>query len=112
VVGRVRLSAAKAAFPFVLGPVLPKFRERHPRIDVECIFDDRRVDIVGDGFDAGIRMGEYLERDMVSVRLTQPFRFIVVGAPRYLDDRGTPEEPQDRRENLVVHRTNRPRATT
>jgi DNA-binding transcriptional LysR family regulator len=95
VVGRVRLSAAKAAFPFVLGPVLPKFRERHPRIDVECIFDDRRVDIVGDGFDAGIRMGEYLERDMVSVRLTQPFRFIVVGAPRYLDERGTPEEPQD-----------------
>jgi DNA-binding transcriptional LysR family regulator len=95
VVGRVRLSAAKAAFPFVLGPVLPRFRERHPRIDVECIFDDRRVDIVGDGFDAGIRMGEYLQRDMVGVRLTEPFRFIVVGAPGYLAKRGTPEEPQD-----------------
>lgn len=95
VVGRVRLTAAKAAFPFVLGPVLPKFRERHPRIDVECIFDDRRVDIVGDGFDAGIRMGEYLQRDMVSVRLTEPFRFIVVGAPSYLDKHGTPKEPQD-----------------
>ena len=60
VVGRVRLTAARAAFPFVMGSALPKFRERHPRIDVECIFDDRRVDIVVAGFDAGIRMGEYL----------------------------------------------------
>ena len=95
VVGRVRLTAARAAFPFVMGSALPKFRERHPRIDVECIFDDRRVDIVVAGFDAGIRMGEYLERDMVSVRLTEPFRFIVVGAPSYLDKHGTPETPQD-----------------
>jgi len=94
-VGRVRLTAARAAFPFVLGPMLPKFRERHPRIDVECIFDDRRVDIVGDGFDAGIRIGEYLERDMVSLRLTEAFRFIVVGAPSYLDKHGTPDKPQD-----------------
>src|SRR5687768_14218457 len=95
VVGRVRLTAARAAFPFVLGAVVPKFRERHPRIEVECIFEDRRVDIVMGGFDAGIRMGEYLERDMVSVRLTEPFRFIVVGAPSYLDKHGTPHKPQD-----------------
>jgi DNA-binding transcriptional LysR family regulator len=95
VVGRVRLTAARAAFPFVLGSVMREFRERHPRIDVECVFEDRRVDIVLDGFDAGIRMGEYLERDMVSVRLTGPFRFIVVGAPSYLEKHGTPQKPQD-----------------
>lgn len=99
VVGRVRVTAARAAFPFILGPVLPGFRRRHPHIDVECIFDDRRVDIVGDGYDAGIRMGEYLERDMVSVRLTDPFRFIVVGAPSYLDEHGTPDTPRD----LLAH---------
>jgi DNA-binding transcriptional LysR family regulator len=95
VVGRVRLTVAKAAFYFVIKPYLPTFRERHPRIEVECSFDDRRVDIVEQGFDAGIRMGEYVERDMVSVRLTEPFRFIIVGAPSYLGKHGTPERPED-----------------
>jgi len=99
VVGRVRLSVAKAAYLLVLKPILPKFRERHPRIEIECNFDDRRVDIVGEGFDAGIRMGEYLERDMVSVRLTEPFRFIVVGAPSYLEKHGTPHRPEDLRDH-------------
>ena len=81
VVGRVRLTVPRAAFHFVIEPVLPKFRERHPRIEVELVFEDRRVDIVGEGYDAGIRLSEYVERDMVGVRLTDAFRFIVVGAP-------------------------------
>ncbi|WP_434388355.1 LysR family transcriptional regulator [Melittangium boletus] len=95
VVGRVRITVARAAFPFVLKPVLPRFRARHPNIEVECIFSDQRVDIVAQGFDAGIRMSEYVERDMVSVRLTEPFRFIIVGAPSYLDTHGTPQRPED-----------------
>ena len=73
----------------------PRFRERHPRIEVELVFEDRRVDIVGEGYDAGVRLSEYVERDMVSVRLTEPFRFIVVAAPEYLDERGTPARPED-----------------
>lgn len=99
VVGRVRLSVAKAAYLLVLKSILPTFRERHPRIEIECNFDDRRIDIVGEGFDAGIRMGEYLEGDMVSVRLTEPFRFIVVGAPSYLEKHGTPRRPEDLRDH-------------
>lgn len=95
VVGRVRLTVPRAAFHFVIEPVLPKLRERHPRIEVELVFEDRRVDIVGEGYDAGIRLSEYVERDMVGVRLTDPFRFIVVGAPSYLDKHGTPERPED-----------------
>lgn len=95
VVGRVRLTVARAAFQFVLKSFLPEFRERHPRIEVECIFDDRRVDIVEGGFDAGIRMSEYVERDMVGVRLTDPFRFVVVGTPGYLEKHGTPLRPED-----------------
>ena len=94
-VARLRLSVPRAAYPLVIGPVLPRFRERHPRIEVELVFDDRLVDIVGGGFDAGIRLEEYLERDMVGVRLTDAFRFIVVGAPSYLESRGTPERPED-----------------
>jgi DNA-binding transcriptional LysR family regulator len=94
-VGRLRLSVPRAAYPLVIGAVLPKFRERHPRVEVELVFDDRMVDIVGGGFDAGIRLEEYLERDMIGVRLTDAFRFIVVGAPSYLERRGTPERPED-----------------
>ena len=94
-VGRLRLSVPRSAYPFVIGPVLPKFRERHPRVDVELVFDDRFVDIVAGGFDAGIRLEEYVERDMVGVRLTDAFRFVVVGAPSYLERRGTPERPED-----------------
>lgn len=95
VVGRVRLTVPRSAFHFVIEPVLPKFRQRHPRIEVELVFADRRVDVVGEGYDAGIRLSEFVERDMVSVRLTNAFRFIVVGAPNYLDKHGTPERPED-----------------
>lgn len=79
----------------MIEPVLPKFRERHPRIEVELVFEDRRVDIVREGFDAGIRLSEFVERDMVSVRLTEAFRFVVVGAPSYLEKHGAPERPED-----------------
>ncbi|MBE7483661.1 MAG: LysR family transcriptional regulator [Polyangiaceae bacterium] len=94
-VGRLRLSVPRAAYPFVIAPALPKFRERHPRIEVELVFDDRMVDIVGGGFDAGVRLEEYVQRDMIGVRLTDAFRFVVVGAPSYLDARGVPERPED-----------------
>lgn len=95
VVGRVRLTVPRSAFRFVIEPVLPKFRERHPRIEVELVFEDRRVDLVRDGYDAGVRLSEFVERDMVSIRLTEAFRFVVVGAPSYLAKHGTPERPED-----------------
>ena len=94
-VGRLRLSAPRMAVPFVINPVLPAFRARHPRVEVEVDVEDRFVDIVAEGYDAGVRLSEAIERDMVQVRLTDAFRFVVVGAPSYLDRHGTPEKPQD-----------------
>jgi len=94
-VGRVRLSVPRAAVPFVIDPVLPTFRTRHPRIEVEVAIQERLVDIVAESFDAGVRLSDVIERDMVQVRLTDPFRFVVVGAPAYLARRGTPERPGD-----------------
>jgi DNA-binding transcriptional LysR family regulator len=94
-VGRVRISVPRAAMPFVIDPVLAKFRERHPRIEVELTLEERIVDIVGEGYDAGIRLSEAIERDMVQVRLTDPFRFVVVGSPAYLARNGTPQRPED-----------------
>lgn len=95
VVGRVRLSVPRAAVPFVVTPVLPTFRARHPRVEVEVTIEDRFVDIVAEGYDAGVRLSEAIERDMVQVRLTDAFRFVVVGAPGYLARHGTPERPED-----------------
>jgi DNA-binding transcriptional LysR family regulator len=94
-VGRLRLSAPRAALPFVIDPVLPTFRERYPRVEVEVVVEERFVDIVADGYDAGVRLSEAIERDMVQVRLTDAFRFVVVGAPAYLARRGAPSRPED-----------------
>jgi DNA-binding transcriptional LysR family regulator len=95
IVGRLRLSVPRAAVPFVIDPVLPDFRTRHPRIEVEVDVEDRFVDIVAEGYDAGVRLTEAIERDMVQVRLTEPFRFVVLGAPEYLARHGTPQRPED-----------------
>jgi DNA-binding transcriptional LysR family regulator len=89
------LSVPQAALPFVVHPVLPAFRVRHPRIEVEVTVEQRLVDIVAEGYDAGVRLSEAIERDMVQVRLTDPFRFVVVGAPDYLARHGTPQRPED-----------------
>ncbi len=94
-VGRLRLSVPRAAVPFVITPVLPTFRARYPRVQLEIILDERFVDIVAEGYDAGVRLSEAIERDMVQVRLTDAFRFVVVGAPAYLAKHGTPERPED-----------------
>jgi DNA-binding transcriptional LysR family regulator len=94
-VGRLRLSVPRSALPFVIHPVLPTFRARHPRIEVEVSISERLVDIVAEGFDAGVRHSQAIERDMVQVKLTGPFRFVVVGTPDYLARHGTPERPED-----------------
>ncbi|MFL5347108.1 MAG: LysR family transcriptional regulator [Hyalangium sp.] len=94
-VGRVRLSVPRAAVPYVIAPVVPTFRERHPRVEVEVAVEERFVDIVAEGYDAGVRLSEAIERDMVQVRLTDAFRFVVVGAPDYLARHGTPQRPEE-----------------
>jgi DNA-binding transcriptional LysR family regulator len=95
VIGNLRLTVPRAALPFVIDSVLPRFVEKHPRVSVEVVVEDRLVDIVAEGYDAGVRLSEAIERDMVQVRVTDPFRFVVVGAPAYLARRGTPQRPED-----------------
>jgi DNA-binding transcriptional LysR family regulator len=95
VTGTVRLNVPEIAIRSVITPLLPRFLERYPQVEVEVLVENRRADIVSEGFDAGIRLEESLERDMVRVRLSEGFRFVVVGAPAYLKRRGTPEKPED-----------------
>jgi len=101
-VGRLRLSVPRSAVPLIIEPVLPTFRARHPRVEVEIVVEDRFVDIVAEGFDAGVRLSESIERDMVQVRLSEGFRFVVVGSPKYLDERGRPQRPVDLLEHECI----------
>jgi DNA-binding transcriptional LysR family regulator len=95
VTGRVRLSVPTLAVELILARLLPRFAERHPKVEVEVQVENRFVNVVGEGLDAGIRLSEAIERDMVQVRLTAPGRFVVAGAPAYLARRGTPQKPED-----------------
>ncbi|NTX07372.1 LysR family transcriptional regulator [Myxococcus sp. CA040A] len=94
-VGQLKLTVPEVAVPFVITPVLPAFRARHPRVEVEVVAENRLVDIVAEGYDAGVRLHEAIERDMVQIRLSPAFRFVVVGAPSYLERHGTPQRPED-----------------
>lgn len=95
VTGRVRLTVPTAAVPLVLGRVLPRFAERYPKVVVEALVEDRFVDSVAEGLDAGIRLVEAIDRDMVHVRLTPATRLVIVGAPAYFARRGAPQKPAD-----------------
>ena len=93
--GRVRISVPDIAAELVLTAILPRFTERHPGVEVEVQVENRLVDVVAEGFDAGIRLDEAIERDMVQVRVMGPGRFVVAGAPSYLARRGTPQKPEE-----------------
>jgi DNA-binding transcriptional LysR family regulator len=93
-VGRLKLTVPEIAVPFVLTPVLPAFRARHPRVEVEVVVENRLADIVAEGYDAGVRLHEAIERDMVQVRLTDAFRFVVVGPRRISSDTARPAAPR------------------
>lgn len=95
VTGRVRLSVPSVAVPLILDRLLPRFAERHPRVEVDVQVENRFVDVIAAGLDAGIRLSEAIERDMVQVRLTPPGRFVVAASPSYLARAGTPTRPED-----------------
>ena len=84
VIGRVRLTVPSAAVPLVLGTILPPSIARHPQEVVDVRVENAFVNVVGEGLDAGMRLVEAIDRDMVHVRLTGPARFVVAGAPSYL----------------------------
>lgn len=95
VTGRIRLSVPASSVSLILAQVLPQFIARYPEVEVGVRVEDRLVDIVAEGMDAGIRLTESIERDMVQIRLSDPARFVVAGAPPYLARRGTPQKPAD-----------------
>ena len=92
--GHLRLSVPRIAIELVIAPVLSEFRRACPDVEVAIDVDDMSVDLAADRFDAGIRLGEFIERDMIAARLTPDFRWVVVGAPSYFETRRRPRSPQ------------------
>ena len=98
--GTLRLTATRQAYDMVVRPVLPAFAAAHPDATVEVLIEYGFRDIIADQFDAGIRLGEKLEQDMIGVKLGPDLRMAVVAAPAYLARHGRPDHPQD----LTRHR--------
>ena len=93
--GSIRISAAEAGAKLLIRHVLPDFLAAYPDIHVEIVADTRMVDIVANGFDAGIRVFEDVPRDMVAVRFGPDMRFAAVASPDYLSRHAPPQSPQD-----------------
>ena len=93
--GLLRLSVPRVAVPLVIEPVLANFRRAYPDVAVDVDVNDGVVDLPANSLDAGIRIGEMVERDMIAVRLTPDLRWSVLGAPSYFAARGRPRTPEE-----------------
>jgi DNA-binding transcriptional LysR family regulator len=89
--GLLRLSVPRAVVPILLEPLIASFCQAYPEVEVEIAASEELVDLAAEGFDAGIRLGQFLAADMVAVRLTPSFPLVVVGSPNYLRQRKPPE---------------------
>ena len=93
--GRLRINAPPPAIDLVLAPMVAPFLAAYPQIDLEIIGDSSFVDIVAQGYDAGVRYGEHLAQDMIAVALGPPQRYAVVASADYVARHGRPKHPKD-----------------
>src|SRR5215469_15515004 len=100
--GLLRLSVPRAVVPILLEPLIASFSQAYPEVQVEVAASEELVDLAAKGFDAGIRLGQFIAADMVAVRLTPPFPFLVVGSPEYLRARKRPERIDDLRDHSCL----------
>lgn len=100
--GKVRINAPNSIAPFVLGPVIGPLLSANPNLELEIVATDRLVDIVEEGFDAGIRLGESLRDGMTAVKIKPRLNFAVVGSPAYFEKRPMPDSPADLMEHICI----------
>lgn len=100
--GTVRINLPTSIAPFVLHSVMGQLLRQNPGLRLDIVATDRLIDIVKDGFDAGVRFGERLTQDMIAVRIKPTLRFAVVASPAYLAGRQIPRIPSDLREHACI----------
>ena len=100
--GLLRLSVPRAVVPILLEPLIASFCQAYPEIELEIAASKELIDLAAEGFDAGIRLGQFVEADMVAIPLTPPFRLIVVGSPAYFAGRSRPMNTDDLRQHACL----------
>ena len=101
--GRLRNTTSRSAAQMVIAPKLPRFVASYPGIVLEVLIEAGLTNIVAQRFDAGIRLGEFLEKDLVAVPLTGQLRMAVVAAPSYFAAHREPSTPQDLRKHRCIN---------
>src|SRR5271170_203410 len=102
--GVLRLNLPIGAGRMLLSPLISEYMRRYPRVSVDVVTEDAMVDVVGQGFDAGVRLEEFVPPDMIAVPITRPIRSIVVGSPAYFAGRELPRTPADLAEHRCIRR--------
>lgn len=101
--GTIRITTSEHAVETILWPALEKLLPDYPEIHVELSIDSSLTDIVTERFDAGVRLGEALAKDMVAVRIGPELRMVVVGSPAYFESRPIPQTPHDLAEHQCIN---------
>jgi DNA-binding transcriptional LysR family regulator len=100
--GRIRLIIPRTATQMVLLPKLAKFSSNYPEIVLEVTSSNDPVDLIAGGYDAGIQLGEFIQRDMIAVRVTREMRLAVVASPKYFESNSIPRHPQDLKDHSCI----------
>src|SRR5712672_2564006 len=101
--GTLRINTLGMAAKKIIGPRLGRFHRAHPDVVLDIVIDDGLSDIIAARFDAGIRVGERLEKDMIAVRLTPDVEMIAVASPDYLAHHGAPKNPTDLHRHVCIN---------
>lgn len=100
--GQLRINCGETAARLLLQSVVPAFLARYPEMSLDLVTEGRLVDIVAEGFDAGIRLGEAVPKDMIAVRFGGESRFLAVASPIYLAGREPPRTPDDLKQHACI----------
>ena len=100
--GLIRINTSEGAGEQILAPIVTEFLRRYGDVQLEIVTEAGLVDIVADGFDAGVRLAEMVPRDMISIPIGKTQRHVVVGAPSYFTTRTQPRSPSDLKEHVCV----------
>ncbi len=100
--GKIRLVLSRTAARLILLPKLPSFARKYPEVELDVTCSNDSVDLIAGEYDAGIHIGEFIERDMIAVRVSKEMRLTVVGSPAYFRSRKKPKSPGDLKDHSCI----------
>ena len=100
--GRIRLIIPRVAFQMVLLPKLASFASEYPEVGLDVTTASGPIDIVAGGYDVGVQLGEFVQRDMIAVRVSDPVRLVVFGSPEYLNTHPAPRLPNQLKDHACI----------